>query len=404
MSRTASQSDHDHAFALLVACCDWPGGEQRNVAVRDAHEALDGEWHPFLVQVKRHQMSMLVADALRSAGIDAPENLHRIEGEQKIRALSLAGEAVQLIDALGDAGIKALIVKGPLLSQMLYRDPTMRQSLDLDLLVEWEQFRAAREALTPLGYQLISNEPPWDDWRIEPWRQLAKDITLFHPEREISLELHHRLKSPESLLPGFGLERATGTATMAGRQLPAFERADLFAYLCVHAATSLWDRLKWLADIRALLAGSDEVEIAQLQAHSEHMGTGRCTALGLLLCHRLWGQALPPEVQDRPIRDHRLAGLEKASMERLRGPERRPGSIANSLDRRHLRHLRDDRAYRRAQATEFIYDNELLEEHRIPHALRFLYLPLRLNMFIQRKLGMRHNPARVALARAAGRE
>ncbi len=404
MHGAAPHSDYDRAFALVVACGDWPGSEQRNEAVRQAHKAINGDWHPFLVLVKRHQMSMLAANALREAGIEPPANLIRIDGEQRMRALSITGEAARLIDVLGDAAIKAIILKGPLLSQSLYDDPAMRQSVDLDLLVEWEQFRAAREALRPLGYELISNEPPWDDWRIEPWRRLAKDITLFHPEREISLELHHRLKSPAALLPGLGMAQATEAVTMAGRKFATFERADQFAYLCVHAATSFWDRLKWLADIRALLAGLDEAEIAQLQAHSDALGTGRCTALGLLLCNRLWGQPVPAGVLNLAVTDHRLAELEKASLERLREPERHPSSIANSLDRRLLRHLRDDSAYRRAQGAEFIYDNELLEEHRIPRALRFLYLPLRLIMFVQRKLGLRHNPARLALARAAGED
>jgi len=404
MPRRAFQPDYDKAFSLLVACADWPGGEQRNSAIRHAHGAVAGNWHPFLVLVKRHQMSMLAANALRQAGVEPPANLVRIDGEQRMKALSITGEAVRLVEALGEVGITAVILKGPLLSQTLYRDPAMRQSVDLDLLVDWEQFRAACEALAPLGYRVISNEPPWDDWRIEPWRRLAKDITLFHSEREFSLELHHRLKSPEALLPGLGVAQTTGAVTMAGREFPAFERADLFTYLCVHGATSFWDRLKWLADIRALLAGAREDEIAQLQAHSEGLGTGRCTALALQLCHRLWNQALPADLLNLPAHDARLAELLRASMSRLRSRERRPSSIANSLDRRLLMHLRDDQAYRRAQGAEFIYDNELLEETRIPYPLRFLYLPLRLAMFFQRKLGLRHNPARVALARASNED
>lgn len=401
MVRNATPASDDRAFALLIACGDWPGGERRNEAVRLAHHAMGSDWHEFLVLVKRHQMSMLAAAALREAGITLPDNLIRIDGEQRIRALSLAGEAAQLTAALAETGVDAIVLKGPLLSQVIYHDPAMRQSVDLDLLVDWDQFRAARKALITLGYQLLSNEPPWDDWRIGPWRRLAKDITLFHPEREISLELHHRLKSPEALLPGLGAAQATRMTNMGGRQFATFEHADLFVYLCVHAATSMWDRLKWLADIRAMLAGADEAEIARLQARSVELGTGRCTALGMLLCHRLWEQKLPREILERPASDSRLIELEKASMERLRAPERRPSSFANSFDRRLLLHLRDDRDYRRSQGSELIYDSELLEEHRIPRALRFLYLPLRLFMFVSRKLGLRHNPARVALARVS---
>ncbi len=406
MGRTASSTSEDRAFDLLVACADWPRSEQRNAVILERYEAyadLGGGWKPFLLLVKRHQLSMLVADALTGAGIEAPDRFGVITERQKMLALSLSGEAVRTVEALNQAGIEAITLKGPLLSQTLYGDPTMRQSVDLDLLVDWSDFRAARQVLASHGYQLMSNEPPWDDWRIDPWRRLAKDIMLFQPERQIALELHHRLKSPATLLPGLGNAEATETVELAGRQLRTFRREDIFVYLCVHAATSFWNRLKWLADIRALLAGLDVGEIARLQAHSEGLATGRCTALGLILCHRLWDQALPTEILEQRAHDTQLAVLEKASMDRLRGPERGPSAIGNSLDRRHLVHLRDDPAYRRSQAAEFIYDNELLEEYRIPKALRFLYLPLRIMMFVQRKLGLRHNPARIALKRAAER-
>ncbi|MEL6529655.1 MAG: nucleotidyltransferase family protein, partial [Pseudomonadota bacterium] len=331
-------------------------------------------------------------------GITLPENLVRIDGEQRIRALSLAGEAARLLVSLDECGIRAIVLKGPLLSQIIYDDPAMRQSADLDLLVDWDQFRSAREALSSHGYQLFTNEPPWDDWRIEPWRRLAKDITLFHPEREISLELHHRLKSPDTLLPGIGVAQATQSITMAGREFAAFERADLFAYLCTHAATSFWDRLKWLADLRAFLAGCGTSEIADLQAHSERLGTGRCTALGLILCHRLWNQKLPQSVLDRVTNDQQLVELEHASIARLLSPERQENSLANSLDRRLQLLLRDDPAYKRSLAAEFFNDKELLEERRIPRKLRFLYLPLRVVLFLSRKLGWRKSPIREAFA------
>ncbi|MEM8726908.1 MAG: nucleotidyltransferase family protein, partial [Pseudomonadota bacterium] len=350
MGQNAPSIRAEPAFDLLVSCADWPENEARNASIRSAHSALDGDWASFLKEVKRHQLSILAADGLRRAGLDPPGALERLASAQRMRALSLSGEAVRMVEALKECGIDALVLKGPLLSQAIYGDPAKRQSIDLDLLVDWDQFRAAREALAAQGYQLMSNEPPWDDWRIDPWRRLAKDIMLFHPERRIALELHHRLKSPATLLPGLGIAQATQTVDLAGKELRAFGREDLFAYLCVHAATSLWDRLKWLADIRALLAGLEVDEIASLQVHSEQLGTGRCTALGLILCRRLWGQTLPAEIVDLRMRDPKLAELEKASFARLRGPERGPSAIGNSLDRRHLINLRDDPAYRRSQA------------------------------------------------------
>lgn len=392
MQFTASSLPDDAAFALLTACGDWPTGERRNAKVRACFAALEGETSDFLRLVDRHHMSMLAAEALRQAGLEPPPQLLCVEEDQKVRALGLTGEAIRVLDRLETAGIDAMLLKGPVLSQALYGDPTMRQSIDLDLLVDWADFRRSISLLQDSGYVLHGSEPPWNDWRIEPWRRMAKDVTLVNPAKRIALELHHRLKSPAELLPGLGIEQATQRISFFGKSLAAFPPEYLFAYLCAHAATSMWDRLKWLADLRALLSERSLEEIEAMQDHARSLGIERCTALGLLLCHRIWDQQLPQTVQAAAINDPYLARLVEASWQRLRGPERHHSSIANSLQRRHLIQLRDDAAYRRSQSAEFLYDREILERFKLPRALRGLYFFLRIGVFIRRKLSLMRQP------------
>ncbi len=388
MTAPIATDPSERAFLLLVACADWPPSEGRDAEIREAHAAIGGDWNPFLAEVRRHHMTILAAESLRHAGIEPPEALAHAAELGRMRALKLSGETIRATEALAQAGIAAITLKGSLLSQALYGDPTLRRSTDLDLLVAWGDFRAARCRLEELGYRLHGNEPPWDDWRIGPWRRMAKDVTLVHEQKRIALELHHRLKSPDELLPGLGLAQATGSVTLADKPQATFPAEDLFVYLCTHAATSLWDRLKWLADLRALLADKTPQEIEEYQAHSAIYGVERCTALGLLLCQRLWGQGLPKSIVELPESDPLLASLIDASWQRLRGPERHHSSFANSFQRRHLVHLRDDPAYRRALSAELLYDREILERFKLPYALRGLYSILRIGVFLKRKLGL----------------
>lgn len=388
MARNAASNPSDNAFNLLVACADWPRDERCKAAIRSAHDALDGDWDSFLQEVDRHQLSILAAEALRDAGVEPPIALRRTADSARMRGLMLSGEAVRAVQTLRSVGVEAVMLKGPLLSQMLYGDPTIRHSIDLDLLVAWEDFRGARDALEELGYALYGHEPPWDDWRLDHWRRMAKDVTLVDRRKGIALELHHRLKSPAELIPGLGPEQATDTVSLAGMRLRTFHPDDLFVYLCVHAATSLWDRLKWLADLRAILAGKPPLEIERLQARSAQLGTERCTALGLLLCQRIWGQPLPSSIETLVESDPQMARLIAASWQRLRGPERHHSSVANSLQRRHLVHLRKDGDYRRALSSEYLYDREILERFKLPRFLRGLYFLLRIGVFLQRKFGL----------------
>lgn len=366
--------------------------DEGNRAIALAARKVGDDWDRFCALAQRHHLVILANQRLCEAGVAASPKLQTLANQYKRRALQHSAQATRLIATLEGAGYPVALIKGPLLSQQIYGDLAMRQCIDIDLLVDWADFRGAIDTLRAQGYELLGHEPPWDDWRIEPWRELAKDVTLVHPDDRTAIELHHRLKTPASLLPGLGITQATEREMFGGQWLRAFQREDLFVYLCVHAATSLWDRLKWLADLRALLAGIDEVEIAQWQEHSASLGTERCTALGLVLCHRLWGQPIPQDILNLARSAPWLADLERASLLRLRSGERGHTSIANSLDRGRLRELRTDSAYRKAQWRELVYDHELLETVRLPRALRAFYLPLRVLLFIRRKLGLWSDP------------
>src|SRR5262249_28792284 len=68
---------------------------------------------------------------------------------------------------------------------------------------------------------------------------------------------------------------------------------DLFAYLCMHGALHWWYRLKWLADVNALLASMPEDGVERLVRAAEARGVGRAAAQALLLCRKLFQLPLP---------------------------------------------------------------------------------------------------------------
>ena len=289
---------------------------------------------------------------------------------------------------LEDQGIRAVLLKGAILSDQLYGDPAIRRSLDIDILVDWQDFRQATNALRKAGLRLFEKPPPENDWRTELWRKLAKDVTLYDPEYDVAVELHHRLKSPDTLLPTLGISDARCTHMLGGVGLRAFSRADLFVYLCAHGSTSFWHRLKWLLDAHAFIEELTLEEIDALQAHSASHGTQRCSALALLLLEDLWGRKLPESVRQMARSDRALADLRTASHVRLLGPERDYTSFSNTLARRNLMQLRSDKAYRRSLRLELVHDRELLETIALPRSLGWLYFPLRIGLFTKRKLGL----------------
>jgi hypothetical protein len=88
---------------------------------------------------------------------------------------------------------------------------------------------------------------------------------------------------------------------------------DLFAYLCVHGAHHAWSRLKWLADLNALIASS-KPDLERLYRHAQKLGAGLCAGQALLLCHKLLGLELPATVAQELQTNKRCQQLVRVAM------------------------------------------------------------------------------------------
>lgn len=375
----------ERAFAVVVACTDWPLDDKRKAQIAATYDLLGGDLQALLVQVRRHRVPMIVASGLAAAGCAVPQALAQIAAAGARHAMHQVGEGLRVIAHLEAHGIDAIVIKGAPLSQLLYGDATMRQCSDIDLMVAWDQFEQAIIVLRDCGYALASGTPPFGDWRINDWRKLRKDVTLVHAEKQVKLELHHRLIGLPNMLHGLGIDQAERPVKLAGRSLRIFGDADLFAYLCVHAVTSHWIRLKWLTDLRVMLASADPDTIAHWQAHSISLGTGRCTALCLLLISHIWGQELPDSVTKVWRQDRVVSSLLTAALQSIRGEELEVGSLASSIQHLSKIKLYDDPSLRGSFIAAHLQSPELLERFAIPRWLRWLYVPLRFGLYAQQR-------------------
>lgn len=118
------------------------------------------------------------------------------------------------------------------------------------------------------------------------------------------VELHTRLADHPRLLPGVTaagrVERVDLGAAGPARTLSA---ETLFAYLCVHGAASGWWRLKWLADVSALISRRDRSQLERWCAAAAALGAGRAASQAFLLADALLGAAVPPELLLRALQD-----------------------------------------------------------------------------------------------------
>lgn len=275
-----------------------------------AARAID--WRRVERVMRRHRVSPLVHDALTSASVAMPEatgqRLAGIAQQARMSALRMAREATRLQEAFDAANCPALFVKGASLAMLAYGDPALKWAWDIDLLTTPGAAAHGRTILESLGYALV--EPAALDARkFQLFLGLGKECIFVHPETRIAVELHWKLVDNPYLLRGTDALSPARTVEIGGRALRTLEDDALLAYLLVHGTRHAWSRLKWLADVAALLARYPVEAIEPLYRRVQLLETGRAAAVGLLLCHELLATPLPDTLLAELRADRATRGL-----------------------------------------------------------------------------------------------
>lgn len=287
-------------MACLAAATLWPRGEAERE--RLAEMALMGLDMTLLARLaRRHHVSALVASALPDCPIAAPPSL-------LAKGLRHARETARLSLLLEAAGVPVVVLKGAATALTAFGQHGYREALDIDLLVPPEHVAAALRVLEASDYH--ADHPPG---------ARDKDLAMHHADTGMIVELHWRL---------FQNPRVLGDAALSARQIDLLAGCPVTVldplvealYLCCHGGEHGWERLKWLADISALIRnGSVEVDALYTQARRRRLS--RMVGPGLLLAHRVHGTPLPGALARDLKRDWRMRRLASVAWDCLAGAE-----------------------------------------------------------------------------------
>ena len=310
-------------FALTVECC------RRAYACGDPRPfrelAATFDWARFARIVRFHRVQGLTWEGLTSIGVEIPtETASLLSAEARHVAaanLRMAVEARKIRAAFDQAGLALLFVKGLTTGALAYPDPMLKMGWDIDLLIDPAQLKGAAAMLAERGYRCII--PP-ESVPLEVWHRREKE-SVWKDDRGIHVELHTRLADNKLLIAGIDVHSPRREVEIApGIVLPTLAANELFAYLCVHGASSLWFRLKWITDLAAILQQCDDQEIARLYATSQTLRAGRAASSALLLADKLYGSLRDSLLRSELASDRVSRSLCQAALRQLAGrPEPR---------------------------------------------------------------------------------
>lgn len=387
---------------LAKACCRFPRSPEARDAIAAAM-ARPIDWARFDEIVQRHRIVGLASSALCDGTLGIPVDVRQRLADNARRYaandLAHAAETVRLQQIFDQAGTPAVFLKGVAVGILAYGGLGVKQSWDIDLLTTEPCMARALQVLESSGYRLID---PAD----LPRGALPRFARFYHEaqlrsDRGITVELHWRLFS-KPVLSGVTAASETQAVQIGGHEVRTFREDLLIAYLIAHGQEHGWGRLKWIADLNALLAQKSRDDLAKLYEQVIALGLGSKASAALLLCARLFDLPLPGELEAALRQDRSAKRLVEVNLDCIAHP--RTGADMPLLSRISLTLIASRFAQGgggRALFGEFgaLWTQPAVRA-RYPAALDFLYHLLRVPIWVLR-LPYRLNQLRRA---APGRE
>lgn len=287
----------DRELRLLIACLR-PLADPGRIDAIGAAAALPFNAERLLALAQGHRVNGFLEAGLAAAGHPLPPTQAALLAGRartgRHQLLRNAGEEVRVGRALAAAGIDAVFVKGATLAMHAHGSLAFKTSWDIDLLVSRERMEEAGVVLGELGYRLKVLDGITDAAQIRRFLAVSKEAEWLNAARGTVVELHTELSDTRTAITGIGLKSPRQRVElMPGAAVATLAAGPLFAYLCFHGTAHLWARLKWLADIAALLRGAD---VAALHREAVTLGAGRTPGTAIVLAHELLGIAVPDEL------------------------------------------------------------------------------------------------------------
>jgi hypothetical protein len=176
--------------------------------------------------------------------------------QYRIREMQRIGNFLEVAKKLQGEGIEFINLKGPLLSQRIYGDPTYRYSRDFDILVEPSQVDQTIGLLQKLGFGFPEFEWPESPGRQQITLHFINQVEMINPQTGVMIEVHWKLFSARIAEPKVIdelLREHTELTEFGGVSLKQLSGAFELFYLVVHGGIHAWFRLKWLVDIHEIL-------------------------------------------------------------------------------------------------------------------------------------------------------
>jgi hypothetical protein len=336
-------------------------------------------WDRFIRIMQQHQLTSMIFPYLSKHKNHIPANaygrIRSIQQRNTRKALAHVEQTINLQSLFDKEGIPVLFFKGVVLSQMLYGDPLLKNSIDIDILVPPRHIGQTAELMQRRGYRMTYPDIRLSQRQEKINYRISHHYEFQHPKKRIKVELHWKLINPQILLPlsfDFLYGRSV-TAELQGHPVNTLSIKDYMVYLSVHGAKHRWYSLTWLKDLSRLLEQSSQQLKTEALKQSKQLGLERCFLQGCLLNEIIYGPGTGLPLMDKKDRLMQMVRLALRSI-----PQTREEIRSQKL--RGLRYrfwLRRNIKYKLTLLFRLRTHHSDWSRLPLPDCLFFLYYPMR---------------------------
>lgn len=304
-------------FNLLLACARTNPDASRIQAL--IHSGID--WRAFTRLATFHSLRPLVYRSLQSAcwnDLPAPVQSDWLETVRSltIKTLFITGELLRVTAEFHSADIPVAVLKGSVIAQLAYGDPTLREFTDLDLLVHPADIARAMPIFESLGYR-----PAWNRnlTTITGFLCHVGEIRLVNPQLTTDIDLHWRVSTKATALAPSLADFRSGfqPVALAGATVLTLALSELPLYLASQGGWDQWGDFRRLCDLAEFLRRYPDTDWQPSLTAARRLGGLRSMLTGLALASQLLDATIPAPAVPLIQRDPTVARLASDAARRL---------------------------------------------------------------------------------------
>ncbi len=303
---------------FLVSCCKTDPSKDDIAFIYSILNAEQLNINALINLARQHGILPFIYLTLKNLNID-----HEILCAFKQQYLAIAqrnmlmtSELIKIMNLLEENNIQVLVFKGPALSQTAYGDITLRQYVDLDILVEESHLYKASKLIASNGY---TPDKDIDFIRNDKLLDVSSDLGFQNIRNNIYIELHWKLfrKKLSVLLDDINIWSNTTIIKIHKKELRTLQSNLLLVYLCAHGSKHMWERIEWITDINLLIRHMKPIDWETVWEYAQKMHSTNTLILGLSLSQELFGTDLPSFIKEKSSSHKNIKSLKTYTFELL---------------------------------------------------------------------------------------